>query len=915
MTYFGSEWRHWDLHLHAPGTLFNDEFASAGEPLEQTQERYVEALESLGPMGALGITDYCVLDSYHRMKAFADAGRLANIGLLLPNIELRAAQLTKANKPINIHILVDPDISQELDSLLFSKLEFPYMSRQFGCTRDELIRLGRAFREDKDLEEGAALRSGAMQFKVELSHLWTVLDKSRALRDGTLLCVANSSNDGASGIQDDGMKALRQQLYRRSHMIFSGNPNDREHWLGKSPSKTADAIRSAYRSLKPCVHGSDAHSLGKVCNPDEGRTTWIKADPTFEGLRQILFEPEYRVYIGSSKPRSPVHRIRLARIDFPSSTMATFADQSSAFCLRSLLVVPFAAGLTCIIGGRGSGKSTLLNVIHEAVHPADNEYFQDCELSTAEGPLAVRTHAEVEFLGDQSSIEFISQNQIVEFALAPDRLTSALYSRLKGMNAEAPFEGLEKRSADAVALSKSIIARHESLAQHRLELDLLETEDRSLGNLITSTQDKAYVDLANRSQDAQARLLDVAGARSRLAVLLDELDAVLDRSGAALPTSAQQASTAINNAFQLAIATLVQAVTSGVQSARDALHPELPSVEEAALASQLASLREELTTFLLNRGLSDANLKDLVSASERLAIVRQNLDAKRRAVDTLAEELKGVHIDDSVVPEFVALAQAAVERMNARLRAGHAEMQKTQLAFKWDAAAASQALLEQLGERMKAVLQGRQPRLEYLDSVFVGLGSPLDVDDEALLESLKKTNKETARQLEVFLNRPECNAFWRYTRLGIRATCLEFMRLDVEYEGRALASSSFGQKCAAVLILLLSLGNNPVVIDEPEAHLDSALIATFLVELIKDVKQDRQIIFATHNANFVVNGDAELVHVLHMDAVHGTLIESTSLENLEYRNHILALEGGPEAFRQREDRYGLAREVDLSSVS
>jgi len=56
------------------------------------------------------------------------------------------------------------------------------------------------------------------------------------------------------------------------------------------------------------------------------------------------------------------------------------------------------------------------------------------------------------------------------------------------------------------------------------------------------------------------------------------------------------------------------------------------------------------------------------------------------------------------------------------------------------------------------------------------------------------------------------------------------------------------------------LGNTPLVIDEPEAHLDSSLIAKDLVELVKNVKINRQLIFATHNANFVINGDAELIH-------------------------------------------------------
>jgi predicted ATP-dependent endonuclease of OLD family len=96
------------------------------------------------------------------------------------------------------------------------------------------------------------------------------------------------------------------------------------------------------------------------------------------------------------------------------------------------------------------------------------------------------------------------------------------------------------------------------------------------------------------------------------------------------------------------------------------------------------------------------------------------------------------------------------------------------------------------------------------------------------------------------------------------------------------------------------------VIDEPEAHLDSALIARYLVDLIKVMKRNRQIIFATHNANFVVNGDAELIHVLDMGADNRTISYATTLENLDHRDRLMALEGGPDAFRLRERRYGVA---------
>lgn len=80
------------------------------------------------------------------------------------------------------------------------------------------------------------------------------------------------------------------------------------------------------------------------------------------------------------------------------------------------------------------------------------------------------------------------------------------------------------------------------------------------------------------------------------------------------------------------------------------------------------------------------------------------------------------------------------------------------------------------------------------------------------------------------------------------------------------------------------------------------VIANYLVNLIKEKKGARQIIFATHNANFVVNADCELTYILVM-LEHITTIDRTTLENLEHREILLKLEGGRKALDIRERKY------------
>ena len=106
------------------------------------------------------------------------------------------------------------------------------------------------------------------------------------------------------------------------------------------------------------------------------------------------------------------------------------------------------------------------------------------------------------------------------------------------------------------------------------------------------------------------------------------------------------------------------------------------------------------------------------------------------------------------------------------------------------------------------------------------------------------------------------------------------------------------------MVILLLFGNYPLIIDEPEAHLDSSLIANYLVPLLKKKKTNRQIIFATHNANFVVNGDAEKIFILNNETGLTEITEST-IENLNHRDELLKLEGGREAFKKRGEKLNI----------
>lgn len=118
-----------------------------------------------------------------------------------------------------------------------------------------------------------------------------------------------------------------------------------------------------------------------------------------------------------------------------------------------------------------------------------------------------------------------------------------------------------------------------------------------------------------------------------------------------------------------------------------------------------------------------------------------------------------------------------------------------------------------------------------------------------------------------------------------------------------LEQGSAGQKAAAILAFLLSNGEDPIIIDQPEDDLDNALVYDLVVKQLHESKNRRQVIVATHNPNIVVNGDSELIHVFHFEGGQVKIAHSGGLDSKDIREDICTImEGGKEAFERRYKR-------------
>lgn len=290
--------------------------------VEKAKNGLLPAKDVMDLIDRLGITDYLSIENYK--KVIAEKRLPGTIKLVIPNVELRMTPMSR-NEGINIHFLFNPVVVDELEDRFFSKLSFEYNGRPYSATKAQLISLGKAL--DSSLAEDAAYLKGVGQFIPSVDSLKKLFSNDPELRENTIIIVSNSSNDGVTGAANNfshieanpsDFDATRQSIYQFVDAIFSGNPSDISYFLGEKSDSPDEVIRKC-GSLKPCFHGCDAHTNAKLFEPDNQRYCWIKSDPSFNGLKQVLYEPKDRVRISPLMPeeKSNYHVIDRIVIDDP----------------------------------------------------------------------------------------------------------------------------------------------------------------------------------------------------------------------------------------------------------------------------------------------------------------------------------------------------------------------------------------------------------------------------------------------------------------------------------------------------------------------------------------------------------------------------------------------------------------------
>lgn len=980
----GSEWRRWEPHIHAPGTVLNNQFGGT-----DPWTGYLASVEALvPPIEAIAVTDYYVTDTYEEVCRHKAAGRLPGVQLVFPNIEVRLDVAAKSGF-VNLHLLVSPEDTDHVAQVrrILTRLQFHAFNDRFDCTREELIRLGKRA-DPLTVDDKAALAHGATQFKVSFDQLRKVVGESEWAKKNILIAVAGGAGDGTSGVRQAADATTRQEIEKFAHIVFSSSPAQREFWLGERGVSVAD-LRDRYDGCKPCLHGSDAHEQRTVGQPTDARYTWVKGALHFDALRQACIDPGGRAYVGEAPPRTAM----------PSQVISEISVSAASWA--STPRVPLNPGLVAVVGARGSGKTALADMIAagcDAISPdawnADENASPSflararpliggakVTLNWAGGAVTTRAldgsdagrpfaFPRARYLSQQFVEELCSSSGVsdglvdeiervifdshsqdqrdgaTDFAELRDRRTSR-YLQARDREAEAIAdlserigEELEKESL-ITALSVQVAQKNALIANYNADLAKLVVKG-------TPAQVQRHTELSEAAQRVRGTIVAYGNQRRTFVAMQDE---VRSTRMSKAPELLRQAQTRHLNSgldakqwdeFLLIYKGDVDASLAGYIiwadgeiAARKGTAPPLGDPNTPLIADgvpletvKLATIDAEMTRlealFSADKLVRDqyAALTGRISQEnaalallEARSLDAQGAAARRKQLQGERDEAYG-RVFEAIGKEQHALANLYAPLMT-RLAASTGTLKKLSFSVR------RTADVQEWGEFAEEKLLDRRR-----SGPFYGRGSLIAVANSSL-RTAWETGSAAAVQAamsgfvaqyskDILSHAPfaptqqqEFRAWSKQFAHWLFGTDHINVQYEIAYDGVDIRKLSPGTRGIVLLLLYLALDDaddRPLIIDQPEENLDPKSVFDELVSLFIAAKGKRQVIMVTHNANLVINTDADQIIVADAGphpagGLPPITYTSGGLEDATIRASVCSiLEGGEEAFRERARR-------------
>ena len=325
----GSEWRRWDLHVHTPASYVSE----FGDNWNEYVSALIDAIH-IHKIEVIATADYFTINGYERLLDYYDPSeRLLRQGgssakvTLLPGVELRLDVFNEEEDSINLHYLFNPKLFNPnfIKRNFLEKLSVIYRGKTITLHEPHMVAIGYSietgaepdYTREYDFTEprrNVLLKNAFRGITLAQRDISGATATIKAIlgedkTNGTFLSVVAGKGHGSLDSLDwfeEKSKILsrsgvtRENLTHGANLIFSNSGRDRDFYLGKRPDTTIAEIEERFGGQKACVWGSDCHRKETLLHPSSGNSsdyTWMKADPSFEGLQQIVFEPAERVVI------------------------------------------------------------------------------------------------------------------------------------------------------------------------------------------------------------------------------------------------------------------------------------------------------------------------------------------------------------------------------------------------------------------------------------------------------------------------------------------------------------------------------------------------------------------------------------------------------------------------------------------
>jgi hypothetical protein len=919
----GSEWRKWDLHVHPPGTKLNDNYEPKGG--KPDWDRFCKAVHD-SDVQAIGITDYFSLDGFFVFKESYDRLYSDCDKVFFPNLELRLNEaVNSATEVVDFHVIFPPDLTRE-------KAEEFLGALKTQSTDGKGKKQSCAHLKTRDDFEKATVSRDDLQNAIDCTYgqkaVWT---------DHFLLIVAVNS----SGIRADSSSKRKMNLADEIDKFADGcfgNPANTNYFLNTERLEAADQKATP----KPVFAGCDAHSFddldawlgAEVTGDNSKHVTWVKADPTFEGLQQTLIEPSERVRIQTTAPDKKEPYKVISRITFAGSD--DFPSE-----------VVFNPGLNAIIGSRSSGKSALLAYLAYAVDP-DYTIQQQVAVGIDErdvGPGASVTWADVKDINyavewassaaTTGHVIYIPQNSLYAISERPDEITAKIQPTVfrDDPDFEAEFRKTKTDVGDRNGFIRDAVTEWFALAT---AIRVLTDEIRALGDRKAIGDRQAelteQIKILRESSALTAEEVElyqrVVGEIAKNEARLRQIEQEQRDLGPYVSPSQKEG---VYEATDRVAVTVSMTPAPAIMP--DGLEVTLQTMLDEARGPLLDSVKFGLTDY---RAALDAEQRELTETNEKLRDDNSDLIEKNVANKQIAVLVKDLKNQGDTLAE--------IDKKEALSKTKSVDQRKLM-----DSIEASIKGRDRLLETLASDFNATSHTLEEMTFTIEVDYDPEDVDRISNGFNKQENSPYILERSRVNLGKvlTESGEFVEYMSSGKQKlkqgedvlaqtkavlTVTKDVRFVASLEGDRIggfrkSSMTPGKQALFALTLILAESDEPwpLLIDQPEDDLDSRSVCEVIVKDLMRRKRERQVIMVSHNANLVIGADSEEIIVANRHGddrpneddrtfayLTGSLEHSKPkdpkvklvLQCAGIREHACEiLDGGAEAFQKRKDKY------------